>query len=383
MHVLRAICICVLLSMGQILGTGICVIDDDGNEEKDAVMYQDRYTCEQKREPVLSEKFMRWAFETRSGLWFAKRFLNKVIVSRLMGVYMKSSLSRYKILETLRFAENNGAPFDAATYCQVGGDVYAVTDLLNYDAYLDALKHGLSLKFEPQLVDGAKPFVSFNRFFIRPLPKNCLDRGHYDTELFTATTVVSPADGRHLAYTAVSAQSEFDVKDRRFNLKELFGGVQVDGRDAYSLFEGGSLLLSRLCPLDYHRFHFLCDGIVVSGKDADGTTLINGPLTSVNPIAFAKQAKLLCENKRHVTMIRSPYGWLAIVEVGATGVGSVVQTWTDKNVQRGAEKGYFEFGGSTVITLFEKPIQFSQDLLDASNRGVELFVYAGDQVGSF
>jgi phosphatidylserine decarboxylase len=83
------------------------------------------------------------------------------------------------------------------------------------------------------------------------------------------------------------------------------------------------MLISRLCPSDYHRFHFPVSGIPSEAK------LVNGSLYSVSPIALRRNIRYLVMNKRVITLIEAPeFGTVAMIEVGATNVGSIVQTFT-------------------------------------------------------
>src|SRR6202044_707631 len=100
-------------------------------------------------------------------------------------------------------------------------------------------------------------------------------------------------------------------------------------------FANGSVVLARLCPCDYHRFHFPCDAIPGPAK------LINGPLYSVNPIALCKNLSILSENKRMITELETDhFGKVLYIEVGATNVGSIHQTFTPyQRYKKGDEKG--------------------------------------------
>jgi phosphatidylserine decarboxylase len=93
----------------------------------------------------------------------------------------------------------------------------------------------------------------------------------------------------------------------------------------------------------------------------------------------------LTENKRVLTCLNSDdFGQVLVLEVGATCVGSIINTY-DPNVpmMKGDEKGYFSFGGSAVITLFERNrIQLDEDLLKHSSEGRELYAQMGDRLGS-
>ncbi|MEM6916784.1 MAG: phosphatidylserine decarboxylase, partial [Verrucomicrobiota bacterium] len=113
--------------------------------------------------------------------------------------------------------------------------------------------------------------------------------------------------------------------------------------------------------------------------------LLNGALYSVNPIALSRSLAYLWQNKRRVTVIRnSPVGDYLFLEIGATNVGSIVDTaGKGSPVERGDEKGYFRFGGSMVLLIFpESSIRPADDLSDHSARGIELYAKVGDSAGT-
>jgi len=104
----------------------------------------------------------------------------------------------------------------------------------------------------------------------------------------------------------------------------------------------------------------------------------------VSPIALRLNLAYLWENKRMVTLVESPvFGRMAVVEVGATMVGSILQTFTPgRAVAKAEEKGLFKFGGSCVVTIF-KPgkIKFDADLVKHSAEGLEVYARMGDRLG--
>jgi phosphatidylserine decarboxylase len=104
----------------------------------------------------------------------------------------------------------------------------------------------------------------------------------------------------------------------------------------------------------------------------------------VNPIALRKKLGILAENKRMITEIETErFGTILYVEVGATFVGSIHQTYTP-NVQigKGEEKGYFSFGGSCLVLLFEaRRIVFDADLIENSKNGFETKALFGGSFG--
>jgi phosphatidylserine decarboxylase len=130
--------------------------------------------------------------------------------------------------------------------------------------------------------------------------------------------------------------------------------------------------------VDYHRFHF-----PVSGTPGP-TRLINGPLFSVSPIALGRNLAYLWQNKRTITEIQTEsLGTVLMMEIGATCVGTIEQTYQpDVAMLKGAEKGYFAFGGSSTITIFEPgKVELAEDLLRNSAQQIETYALMGDKMG--
>jgi phosphatidylserine decarboxylase len=212
-------------------------------------------------------------------------------------------------------------------------------------------------------------YKSFNEFFYRALKpeRRPIAPGE--------GVAVLPADGRHLAFPDAGAADGFYVKGSRFTLAELFG---PDNPGLAEEFSGAAMLISRLCPVDYHRFHFPVAG--VPGE----TGRVAGWLYSVHPIALRRNVRYLVENKREVTVVDSAaFGRVAMIEVGATNVGSIRQTFVPgRPVAKGSEKGFFAFGGSCVITCFRRgAIRFDADLVGQSARRMETYARMGERLG--
>ncbi|MBK1825904.1 phosphatidylserine decarboxylase [Haloferula rosea] len=214
--------------------------------------------------------------------------------------------------------------------------------------------------------DSPESFPHFNAFFYRKLKPQA-------RPIAPRADVVFPADGRHLGFARASDIRGVFVKGQRFDLAKLLGDDALASR-----FADGSLVLSRLCPVDYHRFHFPCAGTPGESQ------LINGPLFSVSPIALRRRLAYLWENKRVLTRLETPnLGLVLILEIGATCVGSIHQTYeAGKPVEKGAEKGYFAFGGSSTMTFFEPgAVKLSTDLLEHSSHQRELYARVGSEMG--
>lgn len=213
----------------------------------------------------------------------------------------------------------------------------------------------------------ATAYRSFNDFFYRRLrPGSRPIAPGEDVAVF-------PADGRHLAYQNVDTADGFYVKGRRFTLAALLGDEAL-ARE----FAGGSMLISRLCPVDYHRYHFPVGGVPGEARAIDGA------LFSVSPLALRINPGYLTQNKRMVTLVDSPrFGRVAVLEVGATMVGAILQSFVPgRPVAKGDEKGFFAFGGSCVITVFQPGrIRFDADLVSHAAEQREVYARMGERFG--
>jgi phosphatidylserine decarboxylase len=293
----------------------------------ETIHYFDRYTGRVEEELVYGGGALRLAYASTLGgllLFVAAR---RRWFSRLCGAWMRRRASRRDI-----------QPF--------------------IDAY------GLD---SSEFLKRPEEFESFNDFFIRELKPSARP---IDAD---ADTVVFPADGRHLGFADVSRVEAIVVKGQSFDLPALLGDATLAGRH-----RGGAVVVSRLCPIDYHRFHFPAAGVPGPPR------LLPGPLYSVSPIALRRRIRILFENKRALTRLESDrFGLVTIVEIGATCVGSIVSTFRPHEpVAKGAEKGYFQFGGSSMITLFEPGrVRLEADLLEQTAQGRELFARVGDRMG--
>jgi phosphatidylserine decarboxylase len=220
---------------------------------------------------------------------------------------------------------------------------------------------------ENEFLKKSSEFESFNDFFSRELKENARPINQ------SVDSVVFPADGRHIGIQNLSKVERIFVKGQKFDLDALFQSEELAKG-----YKGGAMVISRLCPVDYHRFHFPISGTASESK------LINGSLFSVNPIALRKNIGIFWQNKRYLSFIRnSAVGNVACFLVGATCVGSVkISAQVPAQVKKGEEMGYFRFGGSSVLTLYEKgTIKLAGDLLDSTASGMELYAKMGEPLG--
>ncbi|KAL5157042.1 Phosphatidylserine decarboxylase proenzyme 2 [Glycine soja] len=230
-----------------------------------------------------------------------------------------------------------------------------------------------SFKDQINLVEVKYPlehFKTFNEFFIRELKPGSRPIASAERD----DIAVCAADCRLTAFKSVDDSTRFWIKGRRFSVQGLLGKEMCS-----SAFVDGTMVIFRLAPQDYHRFHFPVSGIFEQSVD------IPGCLYTVNPIAVnSKYCNVFTENKRVISRISTvDFGKVAFVAIGATMVGSI--TFTKKKgdyVKKGDEFGYFSFGGSTVICVFEKnSIAIDEDLLANSARSLETLVSVGMRLG--
>jgi len=181
--------------------------------------------------------------------------------------------------------------------------------------------------------------------------------------------ITAPADGRVLAYRVQRGQL-LHVKQQQVAVADLLQDV-----DAARELENGTAVVVRLAPKDYHRFHFPVAGVASSQR------IVGTRLESVHPIALHSGARSFL-NKRAITRLDAvTTGRLYMVEVGALTVGTIVQSYVPGNVQCGQEKGYFRFGGSTVVLLWgEQGPRVDEDLRANSERGLETLVKYGTRI---
>lgn len=220
---------------------------------------------------------------------------------------------------------------------------------------------------EDEFLKSTKNFRSFNDFFIRKLKDGARKIDSKEN------TLTFPCDGRFLVFPKIDDFNSYSIKGQKFSLDEF-----LQDKELAEKYKDGSMLLARLAPQDYHRFHFPCDCIPKEAK------LINGCLYSVNPIAIKRNIKILQENKRMITtLVTEKFSDILFIEIGATNVGSINQTFfPNTKYQKGEEKGYFSLGGSSIIILFKKnTVIFDQDLVEKSLKKIETRDFMGSTFG--
>eukprot|EP01120_Amphizonella_sp_Union-15-10_P008327 TRINITY_DN2983_c0_g2_i1.p1 TRINITY_DN2983_c0_g2~~TRINITY_DN2983_c0_g2_i1.p1 ORF type:complete len:236 (+),score=30.98 TRINITY_DN2983_c0_g2_i1:1-708(+) len=213
-------------------------------------------------------------------------------------------------------------------------------------------------------------FPTFNEFFYRKLRPDARVIAAQDDP----TIAVSPADCRLHVFETLERAKEIWIKGRNFGLSQLLKDPALEKE-----FNSCSVLIARLAPQDYHRFHFPITCRLAQRRDPQGSCYY-----TVNPVAVRNVIDVYSENKRVLSVLESKeFGRVLFIAIGATMVGSINFTVNvGANVKKGSEYGYFAFGGSTILLLFSKgKIKFDEDLILNSSKQLETLVKMGESVG--
>ena len=283
------------------------------------IEYIDRATGKKVAESVMGDSALRFAYETMLGRTLWPVLFGSRFVSAVMGRRYDSPRSRRDIP---KLASIPGCQPDEA---------------------------------EKPVGD----YASFNDFFTRRLKPGARPVGD---------GVVSPADGRLMLYLSADADRPFPLKGATRSLRSVFDGDAPAG-----LYD---IAVVRLAPVDYHRFHFPCDC-----RTPDPVRVVPGKYHSVNPIALLRYPDVYADNERQILACDADFGRFWLVDVGAFGVGSIMQTYSGGSHSKGDEKGYFKFGGSTVIIVTRAgALTFDGDIVRNSAAGLETRVLCRERI---
>jgi len=288
----------------------------------------DRQSGQLFKEKTYGEKWIEWAYQKPLGRIVTGNLILQKMISAFVGAFMKSTFSRSRIAPFIKEFQINMNDFE----------------------------------------DTAESFECFNDFFIRQLRMGVRP---FPTK---ADELGSPSEGRVSVYALDSFEVPLYFKGQKLSMAAVLGGDKTLAEK----FVGGWALVIRLCPVDYHRFHFADSGPAQKSKT------VSGLLESVNPLSLYLNSKVFAENERQLTLQESDhFGLLAYLEVGALCVGTIQQSFDPQGpIRRGQEKGYFEFGGSTQILFIQKHLQPSRDLIENSQKSIETLVRLGDCVAT-
>lgn len=209
-----------------------------------------------------------------------------------------------------------------------------------------------------------KFYSSYNDFFSREIKPEARP---IDANI---RTLITPADGKLTVYP-ITEDLQVTIKNTPYTVEELLKNRKIARK-----YQGGYLVVVRLTVDNYHRYCYAAQGL--KGK----THYIKGVLHTVNPIAN-DYVPIYKENCREYCRIRTEqFGEIIQMEVGAMMVGRICNYHNVKKVEKGEEKGKFEFGGSTVILILPKDsVEIDGDLLENTKDGYETLVKMGERIG--
>lgn len=285
-----------------------------------------RETKQVEEEIVSLKSIMEFMYSTKTGLILTEKLLKKKYFSLVYGNTLKKPSSKKRIESFIK-------------------------------------EHKINVE---EIERPLESFNSFNEFFTRKLKPIARPVD------LTPNFLISPADARLSVYH-IQDETIIPVKGVSFTLAELIQNDEIAKK-----YYNGLCLVFRLAPADYHRFCFIDDGH--QGKISP----IGEHYHSVHPIALQSNLPIFKENYREMCEIKTKhFGDVLDIDVGALGVSKIVQNYPDgTECKRGQEKGYFEFGGSTTILIFQKNrIRIDDDIKEYSQKMIETKVKFGSKIG--
>ncbi|MDE6501576.1 MAG: phosphatidylserine decarboxylase [Ruminococcus sp.] len=210
-----------------------------------------------------------------------------------------------------------------------------------------------------------KKFRSYNEFFTRKVKPEKRPIDYRENHL------ISPCDAKLSVYR-INRNSIFKIKNSLYRVADLLANDFMARR-----YDGGYCFIYRLEVDDYHRYCYIDSGLKTDN------IFIKGELHTVNPIAL-KKYNIYKRNAREYTVLHTDnFGDVIQIEVGALMVGKICNYHGKHYFTKGEEKGMFQFGGSTIIQLFEKNrICPDMDILRNTKNGFETVVYYGEKTGT-
>lgn len=291
---------------------------------KEELRIIDRRSGEIFIEKILGGSLMHLAYHSPLHPLLKHTLFQTGLISRILGFYTRLGISRPQIRPTIKALDIDTSEFEKPV----------------------------------------ESFRNFHQFFVRKL-KTSLRPFDPDPEIFC-----SPADARLSLIPRLEGETLIPVKGRAFTLAELCR------RQDLRRFHGGIAMIFRLSPADYHRYHFPANGRLIESRE------ISGRYDSVHPTALELGLPVFAENRRVLSLLElENFGSCLFVEVGAFGVGGIIQTHQGKVFEKGAEKGYFQYGASSLVLVLEAgSINLDPDLKSHGRTELEILVRAGEGI---
>lgn len=203
-----------------------------------------------------------------------------------------------------------------------------------------------------------KNFKSFNEFFIRKK----------DINIPSDENILSAIAESKLSVFNVNDELCLDIKNSKYTVDEIIGNKELAKQ-----YSNGLCLVFRLSANNYHRYIFPDKGKLKK------TYKIKGALHTVRPVS--SKYRVFSRNSREISVLETEnLGEIIQIEVGAMLVGKVRNNSLTK-FNKGDEKGFFEYGGSTVILFLKDNVVLDDDILEHTQKGFEVKVDIGEKIG--
>lgn len=269
---------------------------------------------------IESNKALNFFYDTFVGRMLLKPFISKWF-SNLMALYMNS---KYSIKRTNRFIKKNNI------------NVYDYSKQ-EYSSYNDF--------FIRKIIDAKRPINGRSDVFI------------------------SPCDSKLTVYK-INNDLTLKIKGAYYSVDTL-----VD-KNIMNEYMGGYAFVFRLSTDNYHRYCYIDSGS--KGENVH----IEGVYHTVQPIALKHYNFYKTNTREYTVMSTNNFGKVIQVEVGAMGIGRIVNHHQKHKFKKGEEKGYFEFGGSTIVVLVKKSmVKVDKDIITNSEEDIETNVKYGEKIG--
>jgi len=192
---------------------------------------------------------------------------------------------------------------------------------------------------------GPSGWLTFNQFFARKYrPGKRPIAGLNDDKI-----IVAPADSKYHGSWEISEDAKITVKGITHSVIKLLDGSPYQDR-----FRGGTFMHSYLSAHDYHRYHVPVRGVVKEIRTINGKVVLDVIQNEDGSFDMVDGTGYQLTQERGLIVMESPFGLVAILPIGMGQVSSVTLT-AEKGIElrKGEEFGFFQFGGSDIIILFE------------------------------
>ncbi len=188
-------------------------------------------------------------------------------------------------------------------------------------------------------------WLTFNQFFARQVRpgKRPIDG------LCDPSIIVSPADSVFQGHWDITPTSTVTAKGFTWSIHELLKDSPF--RDK---FTGGVFTHSFLNVNDYHRFHVPVAGVVREVRKIPGRISMDVRKKPDGSLETVDGASYQYTQDRGLLVLETALGMVAVLPIGMAQVSSVTLTAElGAELHKGQEFGFFQFGGSDIVMLFE------------------------------